>query len=301
MDSTTKRFNNGVHAEGKCGRNTSGYAAISPAMEKHNVHELDIETMSPLPVTTGHRKKPFLTSDIIAYLLLKSVHSGDFQRSYVILLSSALFMTSTIEKMIQSMVESMSVVIIVNTNNEEFTVRAILSGAESSCIFSGSSSLMSFFENINKLTPLAVVAYPTVTREYFHIMSMDNVSSWCVPATISDVYISSGYKSFYKHNAFPWSKYPHYSGFTLGRGKIRRGNVFDVHRFIGSFNYYERMISSVPYKDSCVDCYALKIAADMIELMIDNRPQKKLHRLSASSIEALDELNKRMQEVMELS
>lgn len=302
MDSTSKRFSKGVHAEGKCGKNTSGYAAISSAITKRSVHELDLSMMSSdCGLSIKDKKKSFLKADILAYLLLRFVCQFDSQSLYVILLSSNMFMTSTIEGMVASITEAMGTVIIVHQTDDEFNLKAISDNGDSTCVFEAGSDLVSFFESISKSVDLAVMAYPAVTEEYASIISMNNVQYWCVPADRINVYVSKGGDSMYRHNAFPWSRYPCYSGFTIGKGKIKDGGTRDKHMFVGSFNYYEKMVSSVPYRQSCVDCYVLKMAGNMIDLMVNKKAIDRSNRLSSSSLEALAELDRRMDEIINSS
>ncbi len=302
MDSTPKRFSKGVHYDGKCGKNTSGYAAISSAMGRHDVHELDSNMMSSnSSMKTKEKKKAFYNSDILAYLLLKVVCESDFQSVYVILLSSNTFMSSTIEGMVTSMTEAMSTVILVHHTNDEFYVKSISNAGDSTCVFSVGSELVSFFKMVSNYVCLTVMVYPDVTVEYKSIVSIDNVQFWCVPATRLHVYVSENGDAMYKHNVFPWSRYPNYSGFTIGRGKIRDATTPEKHKFVASFNYYAKMISSVPYRDSCVDCYVLGIVANMIDLMVDRKIVDRSNRLSSSSLEALAELDRKILEIMQSS
>ncbi len=310
MDTTSTRFKRGVHKNGECGKNISGYAAISAAVSTSNVHQLSLGS-SPYSVVSTHKekKRSFLGTDILAFLFLRFIYINKVNDIYVLLLSSETFKSTTIDSMISTISKSTGTVIIVNQDDKsKFIVKSISSSAdnpllksESICEFHDCVGLVRFFKDISSYVDLKAMVYPKVTDVYTKVISVNSNIQWCAMSSSKTVYVSKSNGSKYIHNAFPWSSSPRYSGYTIGCGGIREGNTFDMRRYMGSFNYYEKMISSVPLGSSCVDCHALSTAGKMLDLLHNKRPGSSSHRLSSSSIEALDELNKKLSEIIKSS
>jgi len=292
---TISRFKEGVHKKGDCGRNKNGFAAISSASRSVDLHQLGDTTISSSLISSSEdKKKTFACSDILAYLLMKNIIRYGFTSAYILLLSSGSFISSTVEKILSSVTDMHNMVIIVQMIDSEFFITMNSMNVQSVHVSSSDDELVSFFLSIRDLKDASVIIYPRVLKPYEQIVSKCQIYNWCTPLSRQNVYVSKYKTGTYTHNVFPWSRFPSYSGFTIGNGCMQQGSIKDRQKYIGSFNFYETMISSVPLKNTCTDCIALKTMAKMISILIGNPESSHKTRLSISSIEALKELEERL-------
>lgn len=131
--------------------------------------------------------------------------------------------------------------------------------------------------------------YPDMCEVYIDALNAISPHTWYLPASRKKIYLSVNSSDSYLHNAFPWSRSPSCQGFTIGHGNARLGSSLELHDNAESFSFYEKMVSGTPMLGTCVDCYALSMAGDMISVLIGRVEQRHSHALSISSIEALDE------------
>jgi len=292
---TVSRFRDGVHKDGDCRRNKKGFAAIGSASKNVDLHKLsDNIISSSLMSSSQDKKKTFVCSDILAYLLMKNIMHRGLSNAYILLLSSGSVLSSTVEKMLSSLSDIHNIIIVVQKINTEFLVTMTSMDVHSVYVTDSDDELVRFFLSLNDLNEASAVIYPKILEPYEKIVSKCQILNWCTPLSRKDVYISKYGFGHYFHNAFPWSRFPSYSGFTIGNGPMRQGSIRDRQRYIGSFNFYESMISSVPLDGSCTDCTALQTIGRMISILIKNPEDRRESRLSTSSIEALKELDERM-------
>lgn len=292
---TVSRFKEGVHSKQNCGRNRNGYAAITSASQCTDLHKLGKSMMSSsLTASSDDKKKSFACSDTLAYILLKSIYYKGLNTTYILLLSSGPFISTTVTKMLLSIVEMHNLVAIVQKIDREFSVTVMCKGIKLLHTLDSEQSLLSFFLSIKDFEDSSVIIYPKVNDIYREIVVQCKISSWCTPLSRSEVYVSKHDTGEYFHNVFPWSKYPSYSGFTLGNGSMQLGSTADRQRYIGAFNFYESMISSIPLQSSCTDCNALKNMGIMISMLIYDNHKVHKHTVSSSSIEALEEIKRKI-------
>lgn len=318
MSTTQERFMNGVHRRGDpCGQNKSGYAALSAAIEKHDIHQLDtgmtssyVPGVSLLDEEDGnkYKKKMFLDSDALAYILLHVVCKNNFQGLYIIFID-LIRLTDTMESIISTITKTMSTVMVVyrngyhstrNKNNKRdpdkntFVVKSISSNYEFVYEFDTSEMMISFFRSLCRFSEISVVVYPNMRTEYKMIASMSNIKEWYIPVSRDGIYISDLGKDNYKYHLFPWAVHPRYSGYVHGRGIPILAGPKESIDFMGACSFYEKMISGTPYKDSCIDCYVLRMRGEVLSIITNKKVSTHKHRLSTSSIEALAKLDELM-------
>lgn len=292
---TVSRFKQGVHRKGDCGKNTNGFAAINSASRNGDLHQLgNIQISSSIMSSSESKKRTFACSDILAYLLMKNISSRGFTNTYMLLLSSGTFISSTVENIVSCISKMHNTVMIVQMIDNEFFISMDSMDVHIRHMSSSDNELVNLFISMSDLRQASVIVYPKMLSSYERIISECQIRSWCTPLSRKEVYVSKHGSGMHTHNVFPWSRFPSYSGFTIGNGFMQRGSLKDRQKYIGSFNFYESMISSVPLHDSCTDCIALQTVAQMISILIELPDDRRNSRLSISSIEALKELEDRI-------
>jgi len=294
MTETIEHFKKGVHKEGDCGNNRSGYAAIASSIIHCDPHSLDIgdSLTSFVPQESTQKKKSFSQCDTLVYMFLKCILRQRSSGIYVLFLSS--FISSTLDRMISSVSNTLNAVLTVQQTGDEYLVTMSFRGNTSSCLCSTPEDLIYLCKCLSKMDNTIALVYPDVCDVYIEALSEIQPSIWCLSASRSKVYVSRFKHHKYSHYVFPWSRSPTCHGFTIGEGQPRTGSVGDCRSYISSFSFYEKMVSSVPMQGSCVDCYALTMMVDMLSALINKTRQKHSHTLSSSSIEILEDLKKMM-------
>ena len=295
--STIDRFNQGVHPNNSCDRNRLGYSATISASSKVNLHELQNYSLLLCPRPTAqHKKRSFHSSDSLAYVFMKCISKLYLDSSCMFLLVSQSVVSPTIQRMIDALVKLSIVVMTVHESNDEVYVSIYTLLHTLSYTMSSECELTKCIQHTDCFHNSVFIVYPSLNEKYIRMIKSCRPKLWCVPAYANEVYISRPGSGIHCHNVFPWSKPSGYHGFTIGSGLIIKGSRMHINRYMGSFNFYSSMISSTPFEDSCIDCYALKISSRMISTLIGTHKPVHRHTISSSSIEVLDDLNRRIQE-----
>lgn len=298
MDTTVRRFENGVHESGTCGTNKSGYAAIDAAFEHTDVHKLSSLTFRSSPRPLMHfRKKSFFSSDGLIYIFMKLMKIMPHICTYIFILSREMPLSSTFKSIIDSSAADGNMVVTVSNTDGSFSINIRFMELSVTHDVDSVTSLIEFFEKSGMGHRIIVIGYPSFLDVHMRLVNSIDEAMWCAPANRDLTYSSLDGESYVHHFVYPWSKSPLCTGFTLGIGKIRHSSDPERIDYIGSYNAYESMISSVPYGLSCTDCVELRRTANDIRYLIDKTPSpKKRGHLKKSSIDALEELKAKIQE-----
>lgn len=288
MGSIVRRFREGVHEKGMCGSNIHGYAAIDAAISGTNIYELEEGKRFSGNRSNLCKKKSFLHTDIFTYMLLRAMCENKMEHTYILLLHSQSMVSATVRDMIKTINSGSGIVIVVYRDHNAHKVDVSLPYCSMSETFTSDEQLVSFMDEVSSILNAVVLVYPEMDNMYVRIASIKNIYRWYIPVRKGRVYISGDGK--YKHTVFPWSRSPSCTGFTTGSGTIVDAGTLKSRHFESSFYYYENMISSVPFSGMCIDCYILKIAADMIDCINGTRMIRHRHTMSEDSLEALDHI-----------
>jgi hypothetical protein len=302
MTDTAQRFEDGVHTKDNCGQNKHGYAAIGVLLKSTDVHRLGRVLTSTSKLTVSHsKKKTFAYSDTLVYIFMKVLLYKGIDNVYILFLSSGSFLSPTMKRIISALSKMMNILVTVQLVESKFTVTVNFAGVESSQVYIHGTDLLKFFSFFTEMDNTFAIVLPTLTPIYKSVITQCKIKHWCVPSSRSEIYVSKSPEGSHFHNVFPWSKYPCYSGFTIGTGSIELGSAAERNRYIGGFNSYELLVSSTPVGNSCTDCSALKHTAKLIRLLIGDTTVRHKHTLSLSSVEALEGLQRMIEESMQES
>lgn len=298
MDTIITRFESGVHNQDACGLNKSGYAAIDSAFEYTDVHKLSscVFQSSSRPLMHS-RKKPFSSSEGLVYMFIKLIRNSPNICTYVFLLSREMPISSTFKSIIEASASASNIIVTVIELSGVFSIDVYFRDIHISHKVDSFNSLKEFLKRSCLINKVMIIGYPSFTSSYIEIANSLDTMFWCAPATRHLTYSSTDTKSQVQHFVYPWSKSPLCSGFTLGMGKI--GYSADIERlnYVGLYNTYETMVSSVPYGSSCCDCVELQLTASKIKCLTkSNEKQSEERHLKRSSITALEELMTKIEE-----
>jgi hypothetical protein len=296
MDTTVKRFESGVHDKGECGLNKSGYAAINSAIEYVDVHRLNSCMISSSSRPLMHsRKKSFLSSEGLVYIFMKLMKVMSGICTYVMLLTRDMPVSQTFKSMIEASALEGNIIISIIELGGKFAIDLYFMNIHLSHQLDSFVSLKSFIVQSGWGNKIVVIGYPALPDEYIDLANSIDTSVWCAPASRHLTYSSEDSSMAVEHYVYPWSRSPLCSGFTLGKGKVRYSPESERHEYVGLYNTYEMMISSVPYGLSCIDCVELQSTASNIKSLINSNPKADWKRhLKRSSIDALEELKSRI-------
>lgn len=298
MDTTIKRFESGVHDRGECGQNKSGYAAIDAAIGHADVHRLNscIISSSSRPLMHS-RKRSFLSSEGLVYIFMKLTKMMPSICTYVLLLTREMPVSQTFKSIIEGCASRGNIVISVIELSGVFTIDLYFMEVHLFHQVDSYDSLKSFIIQSGLGNKIIVVGYPALPQEYIDIANSIDTMVWCAPASRHLTYSCEDEISSVEHFVYPWSKSPLCSGFTLGKGKVKYSSDIDRQKYIGLYNTYETMISSVPYGLSCTDCVELQSTAASIKDLIEPMEKSDYRRhLKRSSVDALEELKARIRQ-----
>jgi hypothetical protein len=298
MDTTLKRFESGVHDKGECGLNKSGYAAIDSAVEYTDVHRLNSCMISSSSRPLMHsRKRSFFSSEGLVYIFMKLTKIMPGICTYVLLLTRDMPVSQTFKSIIEASASKGNIVISIIELGGTFAIDLYFMDIHLSHQLDSFVSLKSFIVQSGWGSKIVVIGYPALPDQYIDIANSIDTVMWCAPASRHLTYSCQDQSMTVEHFVYPWSKSPLCSGFTLGKGKIKYSPDIDRHKYVGLYNTYEMMISSVPYGLSCIDCIELQSTASNIKSLIDpdNKSNHKRH-LRGESIDALEELKARINE-----
>lgn len=298
MDTTVKRFESGVHEEQQCGLNKSGYAAIDSAYNYCDVHNLSSSTIQSSSRPLLHcRKRSFSSSEGLVYIFMKLVRVMSSACTYILLLSREMPVSSTMKSIIEASASKSNVIVVVVELNGVFQIDVHFMNIHISHTVDSFRSLKSFLVESGLTNKIVVIGYPSMPDSSMDISNSLETILWCVPASRHLTYSSIGHIASVEHFVYPWSKSPLCSGFTLGKGTIGYSSIYERNRYVGLYNTYETMISSVPYGVSCTDCTALQSIASDIKLLTSSASKhSKPKHLKRSSIDALEELRAKILE-----
>lgn len=292
MDTTLKKFESGVHDRQECGSNKSGYAAINSAYNTTDVHKLSscIIQSSSRPLLHC-RKKSFLSSDGLIYIFMKLTKIMPGICTYLMLLSRDTHISATLKSIIEASASAGNVIVTIVDLGGTFSIELYFMDIRLYHHANSFHSLKSFLINSGLTNKIIAIGYPTLPDRHMDIVNSLDTAMWCVPATRHLTYSSKNENYSVDHFVYPWSKSPLCSGFTLGEGKVTYSSEFERHKYIGLYNSYETMISSVPYGLSCTDCVELQSVAHNIKELIgkDSSADPRRH-LKKASIDALEEM-----------
>jgi hypothetical protein len=298
MDTTLKRFESGVHDKGECGLNKSGYAAIDSAVDYTDVHRLNSCMISSSSRPLMHsRKRSFLSSEGLVYIFMKLMKIMPGICTYVLLLTRDMPVSQTFKSIIEASAAKGNIIISVIELGGKFSIDLYFMHIHLSHQLDSFVSLKSFIVQSGWGSKIVVIGYPALPDQYMEIANSIDTVAWCAPASRHLTYSSQDQSMPVEHFVYPWSKSPLCSGFTLGKGKIKYSPEIDRHKYVGLYNTYEMMISSVPYGDSCIDCVELQSTASNIKCLTesDNKPERP-RNLKRSSMDALEELKLKISE-----
>lgn len=299
---TIKRFENGVHTRENCGKNKSGYAAIGALFGSTDVHRLGrVMTSLPDTITSHQKKKTFAYSDILTYIFMKVLLHNGTDSVYILFLSSGSFIPPTVQDIISSLSQMMNLIVIVQRIESGLQVTQNFAGVQISQTYRDEASLIRLFSTVGGMEDAFAIIHPVVEPVYRSVVTQCGIQKWCVPSSRSEIYVSKSSTGNYFHNVFPWSKHPCYSGFTIGSGTMELGSSIERHKYIGAFNSYEILVSSVPIGNICTDCATLKRIAKLIQMLTGKMSTRHKHTISESSIKALEEAQQMIKELMEQS
>lgn len=303
MSETIRKFSKGVHSPENCGKNRFGYAALEASLEYTDPHILqDKSFMASAPSDSVPKKITFMSIESFAYMFLRMISLSPNSNVYILLLSRGMIIRGIIKSIVDAMTSTGIMVIIVGSIENRFDVAVRYSDWTCKHKFDSTGSFHDFFSKSDLGSDISFVAYPVLTADYIRLMESMSNSSWCIPAYCNELYVCDGKTDFCSHNAYPWSSKHFYSGFTIGKGQIRIATSKEQQRYIAAYNLYHSMISSVPIGRSCIDCISIGYAAKMLSVLIGEPIDVPIkHRLSNPSIEALEELNKRIDNAKETS
>lgn len=292
MDTTLKRFESGVHDKGECGLNKSGYAAIDSAVEYTDVHRLNscIISSSSRPLMHS-RKRSFLSSEGLVYIFMKLTKIMPGICTYVLLLTREMPVSQTLKSIIKASASKGNLIISVIEVGGTFVIDLYFMDIHLPHQADSFVSLKSFIVQSAWGNKIVVIGYPALPDKYIEIANSIDTVAWCAPASRHLTYSCQDPSITVEHFVYPWSKSPLCSGFTLGKGKIKYSPDIDRHKYVGLYNTYEMMISSVPYGKSCIDCVELQSTASNIKSLIEcNNKHDPQRHLKRSSMDALEEL-----------
>lgn len=298
MDTTIRRFESGVHDAGTCGANKNGFAAIDATFEHSDVHKLSsFNFQSSMRPLMHFRKRSFYSSDGLVYIFMKLMKTIPHICTYVFILSREMPLSSTFKSIVDSSALQGNIVAIVEDAKGSYSITIKFMDLTMTYEVDSSKSLIDFFKQSGLGHRIIIVGYPSFLDIHMSITNSIDTAMWCAPASRDLTYSSSSGTPYVHHFVYPWSKSPLCSGFTLGIGNIKYSADSERMIYVSSYNTYESMISSVPYKFSCTDCVELGQTAVDIKRLInkEHSPRRESH-LKKSSIDALEELKAKILE-----
>nr|POE67342.1 hypothetical protein CFP56_77011 [Quercus suber] len=298
MDSTLRRFEEGVHKVGECASNKSGYAAIGSAFDHADVHKLSsVMIQSPSSPLMHFKKRSFSSSEGLVYLFVKLMRVMTRTCTYIFLLSRDMPLCATFKSIVDGSASRGNTIIVVTSSNGIYTINFRFMDIVALHEVQSSQMLVQFFVESGLGYRVIVIGYPSLLDLHASIINSMNTTMWCSPASKELTYTSVDGNLCVHHFVYPWSKSPLCTGFTLGTGNIKYSSDSERIEYVSLYNTYESMISSVPYKTSCTDCAELKRIAqeirDMTGVHVNTKPRVSLKR---ASIQALEELKARIEE-----
>jgi hypothetical protein len=298
MDVIIKRFEAGVHERNECGMNRNGYAAIDSIFECADVHKLNSCIMQSSSRPLMHcKKKQFSSSEGLVYIFMKLKRVIPRACTYILLLSRDMPISSTLKSVIDASALASNVIVTVIEFNGVFSIEIYFANIHMIHTVDSPKSLKSFLVNSGLSNRIVVVGYPSLPESHMDIVNQLNTMLWCAPATRHLTYSSFDTNHKTDHFVYPWSKSPLCLGFTLGKGKIKYSSLSERDIYVGLYNTYEMMISSVPYRSSCTDCTDLQLVASTIKSLVDPTDKSLQDRhLKRSSVHALEELKAKLKE-----
>jgi hypothetical protein len=303
MSSTLHRIERGVHKDGNCGRNMSGLSSINSLPVHTNFHILNTMEMNVSPVEENSAPKTKITtSDTIVYTFSKILEHSEQYETYILLLRENTEIFHTLQTMILSCSMDDKLIFTIIPNSGSYNIKSYFKGRQTCITENGTDALKKTMKRMNAGRSSMYMVYPELTDEYRDILNSLKICSWCIPASCSHLYVSSKGNDTYDHFAYPWSNSHFSRGYTMGYGHVRNASNREKQLYIGSFAYYEKMISNVPYSNTCPDCLEMRRAANNIRNIIKGRTddtritpaehKRRSSSISSSSIVALDEMNK---------
>jgi hypothetical protein len=292
MVSSIDRMQLGAHRRNICGSNTSGFSAINALPVHTDLHTLDnalLQQTSSLP--TGRPKTKMLPSHVLAYLLTKMFSVTARYTSYTFFLRSQdSIIPGNLLKMICYMSQS-ALVYTVSKDNDSYSVISRFRGQTANINISSFDELTRTMRSMNDRTSSMYIVYPELTDEYISLLNSLNKCTWCVPSSRGTLYLPMDGISHCSIHVYPWSTSKSCSGYVLGQNKIRRSSTRETNLYIGAFGQYESLISCVPYKGSCPDCYEMNRSAVIIASMTDTiTTTLSERRLSSASMTVLERM-----------
>lgn len=295
---TVKRFESGVHDQSECGLNKSGYAAIDSTIGHVDVHKLSSciiqSTSRPL---LHHKKRSFLSSDGLIYIFMKLMKNMPSICTYILLLSREMPVSMTLRSIIEASALASNIIVVVIELGGVFSIDIYFMDIHISHRVESCQSLKRFLVQSGLADKVIIIGYPSLPDSYIEIVNSMNTMMWCAPASRHLTYSSLADTKDIEHFVYPWSKSPLCSGFTVGKGKIKYSSNSERNKYIGLYNTYETMISSVPCGISCTDCIELQSIAMNIKNLVGFKDKSKGKRhFKRSSIDALEELKTMIRE-----
>lgn len=303
MSSTLQRIERGVHSEGSCGKNMGGLSSVNSLPTYTDFHILNSMDMNLSPTEENSVAKSKITaSDTLAYTFSKVLEHSEKYETYILLLRENTQVFHTVQTMILSCSMQSRLIFTVVPSNGSYLLKSCFNGLEASNRLGSVEELKKTMKTMNAGRSSMYIVYPELTDSYKDILNSFKVCSWCIPASYSHLYVSTTGREAYDHFAYPWSNSFFSRGYTLGYGNIRCASKREKQLYMGSFAYYEKMISGVPYRNTCPDCFEMKRTAINIrrlnklntngDQITSDEYKRRSSSISSSSIVALEEMKK---------
>lgn len=295
MASTVERMQRGVHSKDACGSNLGGFSAVNSIPGTSNFHMLnDTLFSSGIVPSTVRPKFNMLSSDVLAYTLAKVFLRDTKYDNYVLLLREGMHLAPCVKSMILSYSYD-TLIIIVRPASDSYIATSYYKTNVSTVPLRSTSYLNRFIGSMNSGRYSMYIAYPELTAVYMNLLNSLDQCSWYIPCSRRNVYVSELGRQYYDFFAFPWSGSHHSRGYVVGSGKVRPASNRESSLYVGSFGYYDSLMSCVPYRGSCIDCHEMKRTAMQIcQLIGYKHTPESPPVIRPKSLEVLDDLNELM-------
>ena len=228
---------------------------------------------------------------------MKLMSVSQFPTIYLLLLPQNSVVAGCFKHIIKSIASCHNLVSVVISSGTVYNLLLYIGTHATHYTFDSDNKLMEFLSKSYSDKKIQVLVYPSMTNFYMDIINTLHPSNWCTLASRSSLYISSLGTLSYAHFVFPWSQNQSLSGFTIGTQSIEVADMRARQKYTGLFFFYNNMVSSVPYRDSCSDCFKAKQVSNSIRKLTGiNNVKIQSHKPRKSSIDALEELKLLLQE-----
>lgn len=296
MTSTLQRIENGVHRDGVCGSNVTGFSPVNSLHDGEDFHIVNNMLQCTSGVSTEkYPKVRMLASDTMAYILSKVLRDIDRYSSCTLLLRGGPHMSPCVKSIVSAYASSSAIMFVVYPRNGTYNVATYHRGTVSEVESLSVSKVSRLMSTLSSGVSSMYIAYPELTRDYTTILNSVKECSWCIPSSRYTLHTSELGTRYYSHFVFPWSDSSGCTGYTIGYGRIQVASDRQRNIYIGGVGVYESLISCTPYKSSCPDCYEMTRAGLWIRKVTEDKsPRPSKHRMRPVSVIALASLEEKV-------